>query len=81
MPDLYHKGVLITVDYWVRKESFSVSEYPIRMSLIDSIPEKWKVADYRINVSYIQLLTAIKNIPGFPSKSINSKMNSMSVNT
>ena len=40
------------------KEAFSLSEYFTWMSLIDSIPEKWKVAvkvtndvtDYRINL-------------------------------
>ena len=66
--DLYHKGVLRSFDYWVRKGAFSVSEYLKWMSLIDSIPEKWRLAtraisdvtDYHIKVDYIQLLVAKK---------------------
>ena len=64
MADLYHKGVLKTFDYQVKNEAFSASEYLMWMSLIDSTPENWKVADeaannvtdYRINVSFIHCL-------------------------
>ena len=69
--------VLNTFDYWVRKEAFSVSEYLTWMSLIDSIPEKCKVAvkatndvtDYGINVDFAQLLTT-KKYTKFSLKSI-----------
>ena len=80
MADLYHKGVLKTFDYQVKNEAFSASEYLMWMSLIDSTPENWKVADeaannvtdYRINVSFIHCLPQKRYIRFSLKKSIYS---------